>query len=86
LLLKSTSQNSQNKTDVFVTGSSKVLSRLASCDSTHSTVQQNLAKELAVVRREVFEGYRWLKEGADRVYVNKDAGLEAKRLRLLYRS
>jgi hypothetical protein len=69
---------------VLVTGSSKVLSRLASRDSTHSTVQQNLAKELAVVRREVFEEYCWLKEGADRVYVNTEACLEAKRLRLLY--
>jgi hypothetical protein len=88
LLLESTSQQQsppQNKTDeVLVARSSNFLARLASGDNTHSTVQQNLAKELAVVRREVFEEYRWLKEGADRVYVNKDACLEAKRLRLLY--
>jgi hypothetical protein len=85
LLLEPSFQRSpQNKKDVLVARSSKLLSRLASQDSTHSIVQQNLAKELAAVRREVFEEYHWFKEGADRVYANKDACLEAKRLRLLY--
>lgn len=69
---------------MLVAKSSKLLSRLSSGDNTHSIVQQNLAKELTVVRREVFEEYSWLTEGVDRVYLNKEACQEAKRLRLLY--
>jgi hypothetical protein len=80
LLMESSQQSPHRKKDVFVVGASKLPSHLASRDETHSTVQQNLAKELAVVRKDVFKEYRWLKEGD----VSTEACLEAKRLRMLY--
>jgi hypothetical protein len=75
---------SLQSTMVATSRSSAMISRLASQDDSNSTLQQNLAKELAVVRKEVFDEYQWFKEGADRVYANKDACFEAKRMRLLY--
>lgn len=37
-----------------------------------------------MVRNEVYREYKWFKEGADRVYLDKEDCLEAKRKRLLY--
>ena len=87
LLLDSQSQSEphgRQTMDVLVSRSSKVLSRLSSQDSTNSAIQQNLVKELAVIREEVFTEYEWFTDVAERVYANKEACMEAKRMRLLY--
>jgi hypothetical protein len=64
--------------------SSRFLSLFSSREVTQATAQENLLKELSLVRKEVQREYEWFKEGVEKLFVDQKLCEEARKRRLLY--